>query len=61
MVEKSAWTALTLGDHRTLAIRHMEMSLLGSCSQLQLMSLGPDWGDFLGAQTWLCQHVQPHI
>lgn len=40
---KSAWTALILGEHRTLAIRHMEMCLLGSCSQLQLMSLGPGW------------------
>lgn len=27
----------------TLAIKHMEMCLLGSCSQLQLMPLGPGW------------------
>lgn len=43
MVGKSAWTALTLGEHRTLAIKHTEMCLLGSCSQLQLMSLGLGW------------------
>lgn len=40
---RSAWTALILGKHRTLAIKHMEMCLLGSCSQLQLMALGPGW------------------
>lgn len=64
MVGKSAWTALTSGEHRTFAIRHTEMCLLGSCSQLQLMSLDPGWdylplGDLLGAQTWLCQHLTP--
>lgn len=62
VVGNSAWTALILGEHRTLT-GHKTHGDVFAGELLPAPAGVPGavspWGGFLGAQTWLCQHLTP--